>query len=73
MGLQLIDRHHCHLCEEAAFYLRELGVEFETVDVDGDSELVSVYGMRVPVLLRGGEVLMEGRFDRTSLRTALAT
>ncbi|HEX4212123.1 MAG TPA: glutaredoxin family protein [Candidatus Dormibacteraeota bacterium] len=73
MGLQLIDRHHCHLCEEAAFYLRELGADFETVDVDGDPELVRAYGMRVPVLLREGEVLMEGRFDRTSLRTVLAT
>jgi glutaredoxin len=73
VGLQLIDRHHCHLCEEAAFYLRELGVEFEAVDVDGDSELVNQYGIRVPVLLRDGRVLMEGRFDRTSLRAALAT
>jgi glutaredoxin len=73
VGLQLIDRRHCHLCEEAAFYLRELGAEFETLDVDGDPELVSAYGMRVPVLLRDGRVLIEGRFDRVSLRAALGT
>lgn len=73
MGLQLIDRHHCHLCEEAAFYLRELAVEFETVDVDGEPELVELYGMRVPVLLRDGEVVMEGKFTRASLRAALSS
>jgi glutaredoxin len=60
---QLISRKGCHLCQEAEALLMGLGVTFEWLDVDADPVLRSAYTFRVPVLLEGGEVIAEGRFD----------
>ena len=43
----------------------------EIVDVDGESELQSRYGLRVPVLVANGAVVMEGRFDEPELARLL--
>ncbi len=73
-GLRLLVRDGCHLCEE---FLLELsldlapGAAFATVDVDGDPGLAARYGLRVPVLEQGGEVVCEGRYDRARVRRAL--
>jgi glutaredoxin len=47
----LYGRAACHLCEEMAQALRELGVDFEEVDVDSDPRLRDAYGADVPVLV----------------------
>jgi glutaredoxin len=65
--LELITRRGCHLCEEAERALQELGVTFELRDVDGDPDLFERYDFRVPVLLRDGRPLAEGRLDRAAL------
>ena len=44
----------CHLCEQAEVLLAELadspGIEVESVDIGADAALVSVYGIRIPVV-----------------------
>ncbi len=43
----------------------------EIIDVDGESDLQSRYGSRVPVLVANGKVVMEGRFDEPELARLL--
>jgi len=71
MGVVLITRKGCHLCDEALNLIRELGVEPELADVDGDEGLLQLYDWRVPVVLVDGQVVAEGRIDRDRLRKAL--
>lgn len=71
MPYDLVTRAGCHLCDEAAAALRELGVAFREVDVDADGELQRLYDFRVPVLLDSGAVVAEGRLDRARLIAAL--
>ncbi len=44
----------CHLCEQAEELLAELAdsleIEFESVDIGADAALVSLYGIRIPVV-----------------------
>lgn len=46
----------CHLCEEASQLLNELSTSMElhvsSVDIATDEELVSLYGIRIPVIRR---------------------
>lgn len=65
-------RAGCHLCQEAERILAGRGVAFETVDVDADPELARLYDFRVPVLLRDGRLLAEGRLDALAVERALA-
>lgn len=46
----LYTRPGCHLCEHAEALLHTLGVEFQPVDIETDSSLEKVYGLRIPVL-----------------------
>ena len=71
MGVVLITRKGCHLCDEALNLIRELGVEPELADVDADESLLQLYDWRVPVVLVDGEVVAEGRIDRDRLRKHL--
>lgn len=71
MRYELVTRAGCHLCEEAADALRDLGVEFQETDVDADAELQRLYDFRVPVLLGAGAVVAEGKLDGDRLRAAL--
>ena len=63
MPFLLYTRRGCHLCEEAEDLLACAGLAVERVDVDADREAAAMFGLRVPVLVAGGRVLMEGRFD----------
>jgi hypothetical protein len=65
--VELVSRKGCHLCEEAAEVLRQGGVEVTPRDVDADPELFRLYDFRVPVLLREGKVVAEGRIDASVL------
>ena len=71
MGLQLVTRRGCHLCEEAERILGARGVAFEAVDVDQDAELSRLYDFRVPVLLQDGRPLAEGKLDSPAIDRAL--
>lgn len=62
MDYTLISRKTCHLCQEAETLLAERGVVYRCLEVDDDPELKKQYTFRVPVLLRAGKVLLEGKF-----------
>jgi len=70
VSLTLVTREGCHLCDVALALLRELGVEPHLADVDADDELHRLYDFRVPVLLRDGRVIAEGRITREQLERA---
>jgi glutaredoxin len=71
MGVVLVTRHGCHLCDQALDLLHELGVEPELADVDADDELSRLYDFRVPVVLIDGVIVAEGKVDRARLRKEL--
>jgi len=71
VGLVLVTRKGCHLCEDAERHLRDLGFEPELADVDGDDELCRLYDFRVPVVLVDGKVVAEGVITKSQLETAL--
>ena len=71
MGVVLVTRRECHLCDTALAALRELGIEPEIADVDADDELFRLYDWRVPVVLADGNVVAEGKIDRKSLQRLL--
>ena len=72
MALVLYSRRGCHLCDEAEDLLAARRCRVDVVDVDADAAAVAAYGDRVPVLLRDGTVVMEGRFDEPTLARLLA-
>jgi hypothetical protein len=72
--LRLYVRDGCHLCDDFLLELTlDLGThtELSLVDVDSDAESAAQYGLRVPVLEAGGQVICEGRYDRGRVRRAL--
>lgn len=52
MRLALYGKESCHLCDEAEFILRDLGVSVEYTDITTDAGLLENYGVRIPVLKR---------------------
>ena len=71
MDYTLISRKTCHLCQEAEAMLNERGIEYHRLEVDEDEDLKRQYTFRVPVLLKGGKVLLEGKFTEERLRKKL--
>ena len=74
-GLVLYVRQGCHLCDQ---FLLELALEFGPAieclsvhDVDQDTDLAVRFGLRVPVLELGGQVICEGVYDGPGVRRAL--
>jgi hypothetical protein len=74
-GLVLYVRQGCHLCDQ---FLLELSLEFgpaieclPVLDVDQDADLAVRFGLRVPVLELGGQVICEGIYDGPGVRRAL--
>ena len=67
MELVFVTREGCGLCEKAERALWALGVTYVRRDVDRDPELFARYTFRVPVLLWGEEVLLEGAFGEREL------
>jgi hypothetical protein len=69
--LVVYGREDCHLCRDMIVALRErqarLCFDFEVVDVDGDDNLRSRYGGRVPVLMAGGEEICHYYFNPAAL------
>jgi glutaredoxin len=63
-----LTRPGCHLCDDAREVLDEItediGLQVKEVDIDGDDELVKLWGLRVPVVLASHDrVIAEGIID----------
>ncbi len=68
----LYTRQGCHLCDTAwelldAARVRH-GFSLESVDVDGDPELVAAHGMHVPVVIINGKVRFRGAVNAVLLQ-----
>jgi hypothetical protein len=48
--LILYSRADCHLCELVAVMMDRTDVRWRSVDIDSDPDLVSKYGIAIPVL-----------------------
>lgn len=48
--LLLYTRPGCHLCEHVEKQLDALGQAWQAVDIEGNGELESYYGLTIPVL-----------------------
>lgn len=72
MDYTLISRKTCHLCQEAEALLAARGIEYRCLEVDEDEDLKKQYTFRVPVLLKGGKVLLEGKFTEERLHKKLS-
>ncbi len=71
--ISLISRKHCHLCEQAEDLVAVYFPGCPVWDVDVDESLKRLYGVRVPVLLKDGEVVLEGAFREADIaRLALS-
>lgn len=74
--ITLYGRADCDLCHEMRAVVdvvaREVALEVEEVDVDGDPALQAAYGLEVPVLLVNGRKAFKVRCDARALRTRLA-
>jgi len=69
--LVLVTRQGCSLCDQALGLLRDLGHEPELADVDADDRLHDLYDWRVPVVLRDGAVVAEGKITLEQLQKAV--
>jgi hypothetical protein len=74
MRLTLYQRDDCKLCDEAvALLARARAPDFESVWIDGDAELETRYGVRVPVLRDDGSGRELGwPFDAAALQAFLS-
>lgn len=71
--LRLLMRQDCHLCAEAELLLKQLGLDFATMDVDIDPEQSARWGDYIPVLLLDGEEILRAPISEGSLRQALGS
>jgi glutaredoxin len=71
VALIVYSRENCHLCHDMITALQELqarlSFRLEVVDVDGNADLRSRYGERVPVLVAGGQEICHYHFDPVAL------
>ena len=63
----LFSRKGCHLCERAEDMVTVYFPGCSVLDVDADQLQRRLYGMRVPVLVVDGEVVLEGYFEETDV------
>jgi hypothetical protein len=75
-AFRFLIRPGCHLCEESRPIVEKavarVGGTNDELDIDADDALTRDYGLRVPVLLGPGDiVLAEGRIEARPLRRAL--
>jgi glutaredoxin len=60
------------LCQQAAEALARHGLEFKSLDIDQDPELVARYNECVPVVVIDGKERFRGHVDERLLRRLLA-
>ena len=72
----LYSRADCHLCHDMRAVVdtvaRDLPLEVEEIDVDGDPALTAAYGAEVPVLCVNGRKAFKFRVEAPALRARLA-
>jgi glutaredoxin len=71
MHLTLLTRQDCGLCEHAAALMRDMGLQFETVDIDRRPDLLALYTDAIPVVLAGGREVCRAPITREALRSSL--
>jgi glutaredoxin len=75
-AVTVLTRRNCSLCDKAVDAVRricaELGVSWDTTDVDGDAELRAEYGDRVPVILIDGREHGYYTIEEDRFRAALS-
>lgn len=72
MDIVLYSRRGCHLCQRASDWLETTGAVVTTIDVDSDPALAREYGVRIPVVVHRGRIVVEGGFDLLDLSRGLA-
>lgn len=70
--LRLLSRPGCHLCDEMALALQDLGLEFERTNIDEDAALVERYGEAIPVLFDGEQEVARAPQSARTLKRALS-
>ena len=72
-AITLISRRRCHLCEQVEDLVAAYFPASPVLDVASDDSREHLYGVRVPVLLKDGEVVLEGAFEEADIaRLALS-
>ena len=73
--LEFITKPGCHLCDEAFPFVvaeaEEHGWQVVTRSVLDDDDLMTEFGLRIPVVLRGGEPIAEGIITAGEVARAL--
>ncbi|MGM0753798.1 MAG: glutaredoxin family protein [Bacillota bacterium] len=68
-------RTQCGLCEDAKITLKllqdELGFEMNEIDIEESDELTERFGLMIPVVELGGEILQYGQIDYFTLSKRL--
>ncbi|WP_033827863.1 glutaredoxin family protein [Bacillus andreraoultii] len=71
----LYKRDECHLCDIALNQLRtlqnELSFDIKLINIDGDDHLTERYGLFIPVVEIGGEVVQYGHIDENVIKMRL--
>ena len=66
-SVALFSRKGCHLCEQAEDLVAIYFPRCQVLNVDLDKSHKQLYGVRVPVLVVGGEVRLEGKFSEADV------
>ncbi len=76
MELTVFSRPGCHLCEVLVEELLPLvrgRAQVTVVNIDDDPALTERYGLRIPVVSKGGQELCHYHLDADAVRGALAS
>jgi len=79
IALTLYSRPGCHLCDDMKAIVERVArtstpsPAIEVVDISGDPELESRYGLEIPVLLVNGKKAAKYRVTEEELRRVLGT
>ena len=61
----------CPLCDKAKLILeeieKELGIQYEEIDINNNDELTELYGLMIPVVEWQGEIVQYGQMDKEKL------
>ncbi|WP_240501943.1 glutaredoxin family protein [Bacillus sp. MUM 13] len=67
----LYSRERCPLCDKAKMVMEEFeadsGIGFQIIDIHSADDLVEKYGLMIPVLEWGTEIIQYGNIDRERL------
>lgn len=74
--LTLYTRPDCCLCDKAADLIAKVALDMpltlELVDITGDAELERLWGSKIPVVAKDGEIAIVSRVSEFWLRRILA-